>query len=41
MEVVKPTTKDLEYHPSANPQTIQNHLNNAVYIKATAKKVKI
>lgn len=37
MEVVKPTAKDLEYYPSTNPQTIQNHLNNAVYVKATAK----
>lgn len=37
MEVVKPTGKDLEYHPSNNPQTIQHHLNNAVYVKPTAK----
>lgn len=37
MEVVKPTPKDLEYYPSTNPQTIRNHLNNAVYVKATAK----
>ena len=37
MEVCKPTAKDLEYYPSSNPQTIQNHLNNAVYVKATAK----
>lgn len=37
MEVVQPTAKDLEYYPSTNPQTIQNHLNNAVYVKATAK----
>lgn len=37
MEVCKPTAKDLEYYPSTNPQTIQNHLNNAVYVKATAK----
>lgn len=37
MEAVKPTAKDLEHYPSTNPQTIQNHLNNAVYVKATAK----
>ncbi len=37
MEVCKPTAKDLEYYPSTNPQTIQNHLNNAVYVKATPK----
>lgn len=37
MEVVQPTAKDLEYYPSTNPQTIKNHLNNAVYVKATAK----
>lgn len=37
MEVVQPTDKDLEYYPSTNPQTIKNHLNNAVYVKATAK----
>ena len=37
MEVCKPTAKDLEYYPSTNPQTIAHHLNNAVYVKATAK----
>ncbi len=37
MEVVQPTAKDLEYYPSTNPQTIKNHLHNAVYVKATAK----
>lgn len=37
MGAVKPTAKDLEYYPSTNPQTIQNHLNNAVYVKATTK----
>lgn len=37
MEVVQPTAKDLEYYPSTNPQIIKNHLNNAVYLKATAK----
>lgn len=37
MEVVKPTAKDLEYYPSTNLQTIKHHLNNAVYVKATAK----
>lgn len=35
MMVVKPTEKDLERYPSKNPQTIKNHLNNAVYVKAT------
>lgn len=37
MEVCKPTDKDLEYLPFRNPQTIRNHLNNAVYVKATVK----
>ena len=37
MEVVRPTPKDLEYYPSTNPHTIQNHLNNAVCVKATAR----
>lgn len=37
MEVVQATAKDLEYYPSTNPQTIKHHLNNAVYVKATAK----
>lgn len=37
MEVCKPTAKDLQYYPSTNPKTIRNHLNNAVYVKATAK----
>ena len=36
MTVVTPTEKDLERYPSKNPQTIKNHLNNAVYVKATA-----
>ena len=36
MEVVKPADKDLERLPFTNPQTIQHHLNNAVYVKATA-----
>lgn len=36
MEVVKPTDKDLEDLPFTNPQTIKHHLNNAVYVKATA-----
>lgn len=34
MAVVEPTEKDLGRYPSKNPQTIKNHLNNAVYVKA-------
>nr|DAR38862.1 MAG TPA: hypothetical protein [Caudoviricetes sp.] len=41
MEIVKPTAKDLAYLPFRNPQTIQNHLNNAVYVKATAAGVEV
>lgn len=37
MEVVQPTKEDLDYFPAKNPQIIKNHLNNAVYVKATAK----
>nr|DAL48012.1 MAG TPA_asm: hypothetical protein [Caudoviricetes sp.] len=37
MEVVQPTAKDLEYLPSKKPEFIKHHLNNAVYVKATAK----
>lgn len=36
MEIVEPTEKDLARYPSKNPQTIANHLRNAVYVKATA-----
>ena len=36
MAIVDPTEKDLARYPSKDPQTIQNHLRNAVYVKATA-----
>ena len=35
MTIVEPTEKDLARYPSKNPQTIANHLRNAVYVKAT------
>nr|DAV34458.1 MAG TPA: hypothetical protein [Caudoviricetes sp.] len=35
MVVVEPTEKELVRYPSKNPRTIQNHLQNAIYVKAT------